>query len=183
VRAAGEINLTRELAGRWEVIAREEPSGASMFPASAVTFVTWDGSTSLEGRTAVLLDVWWSLEPTDAFLPSTPWLADLEELLFGERTWVVPESVAATRIGRAHYRPPAVLFHTLVRHATSDLPASPYQQWAAEIHQVEPDVLLFETVDTERTGAPTARAWLRRAPKPEAGWDFAFELARENGSP
>jgi tetratricopeptide (TPR) repeat protein len=108
---------------------------------------------------------------------------EVEAFVFGERRRTVFEWVDATRFERARYTPPAVLFHTLVRPATSDLPSSPYQLWAAEIHQIEADELLFETVDTERPGTPVARAWLRRAPKPAAGWDFAFELARDVDSP
>jgi len=174
--ARSDFNLAREISGRWEVVARDEPAGGAHFPARGL----WFGREGWQGcfvdPEPALVGYESNVEAIDAFRPSTSLFEDLAQIWFGNRD---TPRFDAIRVEGADYQPPAVVLHTWTRApASSDTPDA-YVLWVADLREVLPEELTFRAIDPVRPAASASAVRVRHPEKPRAGYDFARELARD----
>ncbi|HEU4430151.1 MAG TPA: hypothetical protein VFT98_15430 [Myxococcota bacterium] len=175
-------NLAREIAGRWQVVARDEPVGAPRFPATVHWIERNPDRLRITRGASSTVDAWWSLEATPGFRPTTRLFARLEHLLFGTRE-VPLMSFEPRSFEGAWYERPALLIHALIPPRIEVLPSNGYCVWAAELHEPNTRTLELVTVQVNREPVPISRVVLRRADAPETGRDLAEELAQLRETP
>jgi hypothetical protein len=164
-------NLERDVRGRWEVVARDEPTGAPRFPGDVVVIAANGEVRFSRYVDPALVESWWQVEGDEEVavdLPAAGWC------------WPCRSSRSITfNIQEAPrgWEPPALLVDVLSRNPPA-LGRSVFSvRWIASVRRAEPQALTLRSGHIwGREEMPSATIDLIRVTKPATGFDFGADV-------